>query len=265
MSNIGVKITERLIAGLRKFQPLVTATKAKDANEASTVMLVIDMLSEMFGYDKYSEISSEYAVKNTFCDLAILIDSQVQILIEVKAIGLDLKPAHIKQAVDYAANKGVEWVMLTNGTTWKFFKVLFEKPIRQELVAEFSFPDLSYKNAGHMDLLFLACKEGIKKSALDSMYSKHQATNKFFIAGVITSPDGLSFIRRSIRSLYPDTKIECDEILSTLEKDVLKRELVDGDEYLEAKKKIAKLDRRAEKLKARVPNGVASVSSSEPV
>lgn len=47
-------------------------------------------------------------------------------LIEVKAVGIDLRDGHAKQAVDYAANQGVEWVALTNG-------VIFVDTIRREL------------------------------------------------------------------------------------------------------------------------------------
>jgi predicted type IV restriction endonuclease len=41
---------------------------------------------------------------------------------------LELKDAHAKQAVDYAANLGVEWVALTNGQMWKVFRVISLPP-----------------------------------------------------------------------------------------------------------------------------------------
>jgi predicted type IV restriction endonuclease len=46
-------------------------------------------------------------------------DGSVQALVEVKAIGSERKDAHVKQAVDYVANQGVDWVVLTNGATWR--------------------------------------------------------------------------------------------------------------------------------------------------
>ena len=64
-------------------------------------------------------------------------------LIEVKAIGIDLKEPHVKQAVDYAANQGVDWVLLTNGTCWRVCNVGFGKPITQELVVDIDFPSLN--------------------------------------------------------------------------------------------------------------------------
>ena len=40
----------------------------------------------------------------------------------------------MKQAVDYAANQGIEWVALTNGNIWRVFRVIFAKPIDADLV-----------------------------------------------------------------------------------------------------------------------------------
>ncbi len=96
------------------------------------VMIVTDMLAEVFGYDKYSDVTAEYAIRSTSCDLATKLDGTVQALIEVKAVGLDLKDLHVKQAVDYAANQGVDWVVLTNGLRWRIYNVIFGKPISQE-------------------------------------------------------------------------------------------------------------------------------------
>jgi predicted type IV restriction endonuclease len=110
-----------------------------------SVTIVTDMLADLFGFDKYSEITSEYVIRGTFVDLAMKLDSTVHMLLEVKAIGLDLKSLFTKQAVDYAANQGVEWVVLTNGLFWQVYRVLFGKPIGQELVIEINFLDLNSK------------------------------------------------------------------------------------------------------------------------
>ena len=107
------KVADRLAAGLKRFKPVLDAAKDRDVNESDTSMIVTDMLAEVFGFDKYSEVTREYAIRGTFCDLATKIEGQLQTLIEVKAVGIGLRENHVKQAVDYAANQGVEWVILT--------------------------------------------------------------------------------------------------------------------------------------------------------
>nr|WP_061260548.1 hypothetical protein [Leptospira interrogans] len=85
---IPTKIFERISSGVKKFQPILTSAKTRDVNESDTVVIITDLLSEVFGYDKYSEITTEHVIKKTFCDLAIKIDGKVKLLIEIKAIGL---------------------------------------------------------------------------------------------------------------------------------------------------------------------------------
>src|SRR3954447_4206136 len=164
MASVPKKVAERLIAGIKRFQPILASAKARDVGEADTVTIIKDMLADVFGYDKYSEVTSEHAIPRTVIDLATKIDGTLQTLIEVKAIGLELKDSHVKQAVDYAANQGVDWVLLTNGTHWRIYNVIFGKPIDQELVIDIDICNLNPKNSADLEILFLFCKEGWVKS-----------------------------------------------------------------------------------------------------
>ena len=154
MATMSNKVKDRLVAGLKRFQPILAAAKARDVNESDTVTIIKDVLAEVFGYDKYTEITSEFSIRGTFVDLAIKLDGALQMLIEVKAIGLELKDSHTKQAVDYAANQGIEWVALTNGDNWHVYKITFGQPIGQELVFEFDFLSLNHKSENDIEMLF---------------------------------------------------------------------------------------------------------------
>lgn len=146
-TKIPSKVSDRISAGVKRFQPILESAKSRDVGESDTVTIIADMLSEVFGFDKYSEVTSEFAIRGTYCDLAIKLDNQLQMLIEAKAIGSELREGHLKQAVDYAANQGADWVVLTNGTIWRIYKVIFGKPIDQELVFEVNFATISHKSA----------------------------------------------------------------------------------------------------------------------
>ena len=91
-------------------------------------MIVTDMMAELFGYENIVKLQRNLLLRGTYCDLATKIEGKFQMLIEVKAVGIDLKESHIKQAVDYASNKGIEWVALTNANNWKVSKSIFSKP-----------------------------------------------------------------------------------------------------------------------------------------
>ncbi|NOU16642.1 MAG: restriction endonuclease subunit R [Bacteroidales bacterium] len=240
MATLPPKVQTRLASGLKKFQSIVSAARTKDINESDTVVIITDMLSDLFGYDKYSEITSEQAVKKTFCDLAIKIDGKVRFIIEVKAAGLDLKEDHIRQAVDYGSNAGVDWVILTNGSVWKVFKIIFGKPVSNELVYEFDFTQLNVKKDNDLELLYYVCKESLGKSVLADFHLQKQTFSKFFVGQLIISEPIIDSIRKIMKKLYPEVKVSNEEICSLIENEVLKREVIDGEKAEEAKKKINK-------------------------
>lgn len=257
MAAVPKKVAERLVAGIKRYQPILSAAKARDVGEADTVTIVKDMLADVFGYDKYADVTSEYAIRGTYCDLAIKMDGQLQTLIEVKAIGLDLKDSHVKQAVDYAANQGVDWVLLTNGLTWRVYHIIFAKPIDQELVLEIDFCALSPRSEGDVELVYLWCKEGWQRSVLGEYHTQKQALSRFFVGAMLQTDSVLDVIRRELRRVSPDVRIDSTQIKEVLVNEVIKREVMEGDKADEARKKInrtANNSLRAEKPKAPKPS-----------
>lgn len=239
------KVSERLVAGIKRFQPVLAAAKARDVGEADTVTVIKDMLAEVFGYDKYSEVTSEFSIRGTYCDLAIKIDGTLQTLIEVKAIGLDLKEQHVKQAVDYAANQGVDWVLLTNGLCWRVYHVVFAKPIAQELVVDIDFANLSTRSDSDIEKLYLWCKEGWQRSVLGEYHTQKQALSRFFVGAMLQTEPVVDVIRRELRRVSPDVRIDADEIRAVLVTEVIKRDVLEGEKAEEARKKISRAASKA--------------------
>ena len=271
MATIPKKVLERLSAGIKQYQPILAAAKARDVNEADTVTIVKDMLADVFGYDKYSEVTSEFCIRNSYCDLATKIDGSLAALIEVKAIGLELKDQHIKQAVDYAANQGSDWVLLTNGICWRVYNVEFSKPITHELVVDLDFTKLNPKSAGDLDKAFLWCREGWIKSVLGEYHSQQLALSRYFLGAVVLSEPVLEVARRELRRLSPDVKIEVEQIRAVLETEVIKREVLEGERADEARRRLARAAKKPlrdsgkkDQLVAEAPATVSAEVESSP-
>lgn len=247
--NIPAKIKTRMVEGLKKFQPIVESAKIRDANESDTVVLLTGILSDILGFDKYTDITTEHSIRGTFCDLALKINGNVSVIIEAKAIGIDLKDQHVKQSVDYGANKGIDWVILTNGVTWRVYKLLFTKPIQHIPVFQFDFLQIKSKSEEDLELLYNISKEGVLKNSLESLYVQKQATNKFMIGNLLYTETVLNAIKKEIKCIYPDLKVTSEEIEKVLFNSVVKREINEGEESEEAKKKIAKYLRKKDKIK----------------
>ena len=243
MAKIGIKVQNRIAQGLKQFLPVLSSARARDVSEADTVTLVKDMLAEIFGYDKYLEVSSEFSIRGTYCDLAIKLDGKLTLLIEVKAIGIDLKDQHVKQAVDYAANQGLDWVILTNSSKWQVYKLEFSKPISKELVLELNIENCSTRSSSDIELLYLLCKEGWQKSALGEFNSQQQALSSYTIAALLQSDTVLKTLKRELKRLSTDVRIEEEDITRVLLSEVIKRDALEGDKAKEAKRRVNRLEK----------------------
>lgn len=247
--KIPAKVQSRLVDGIKKFKPILKKAYLKDINESDTVLIVHDILSTIFGYDRFSEITSEYAINSNYCDLAIKMNNKICFLIEVKAIGIELNSNHISQAVNYGANKGVDWVILTNGINWKVFNIMFKKPICHDLVYEFNITELSTRLINDIELLYLVSKESLGKSALSEFHERKQALSKYFIGNLIIHEQVVDILRKQLKKFNPELKIDNDIIVDVLINEVLKRDALDGEKSDAAKRKIKNYFNRIQREK----------------
>ena len=244
MPTIPVRVADRLRSSLKEFQAIVQSAKSRDVNESDTVIIVTDMLSAVFGYDKYSEVTSELDIRGTHCDLATKSDGKIQSLIEVKAAGTELKDTHTRQAVDYCANSGIEWVTLTNSARWQIYRVIFGKPVDQELILDFDLLDLNPKKDEDIEKVYLLAKEGWSKSALEEFDVQRQALSRFSLGAVLVSDPILKLVRRQLKNMSPDAKFDLEQIKTVLLQEVLKRDVIEGEKADEARKRVARASHR---------------------
>lgn len=248
------RVGVRIKAGLKTFRRVLQEARKADRSEQDTVTIVTDLLAEVFGYDKYEDLTGEYSVRGTYCDLAVKVDGKIKYLIEVKAAGKSLKDHHLRQATDYAAKEGVEWVVLTNGTEWQAYKMIFEQPVRYEHVFDMN---LLEDGSDLREKIFMLSREGISKQAIDQYHEQRQALNRFSLAAVVMSERLLNVIRRELRRISPGVRIETDDIKDVLRNEVLKRDLFDTEELQEAKRRVRQA--RGRKLAERKVAPVSSV------
>ena len=250
MANIPKKVITRLTQEIGTFQKVLASARDRDINEADTVAIVSDLLASAFGFDKYTEVTSEFAIRNTYCDLAIKVDDKVKFLIEVKAIGLDLKESHLRQAVNYGANQGISWVVLTNGITWEIYRIRFEKPIGADLVCAIDLLDINPRKVEGQEKLFLLCKEGLSKEVMDEFHEHVQSVNRFIIGALTLSEPVVNTVRRQLRKMVPGLKVENGEIERILKSEVFKREVIEGAPAAKAKARVKRAISQAKKKPA---------------
>jgi len=78
------------------------------------------------------------------------------------------------------------------------------------------------------------------KSALEEYHVQKQSLSKFFIGQVLLTDVILDAIRKHVKKITPNAKLEIDDIKEVLSNEVVKREIYEGEKAEDAKKKIAK-------------------------
>lgn len=245
MANIPKKVAERFVKAVPRFQKVLQLAKDRDVNESDTVSVLNDIFGEVFGYDKYLEVTSELAIRGTYCDLALKVEDKIQFLVEVKAIGIELKESHLRQAVDYGANRGIQWVILTNGMEWMIYRIRFEQPINYDLVCKFDFTSINPRDHKDQECLFLLSKEGLSKNVREDFYEKVRSVNRYVIGSLILSEPVLMVLRRELKRMADGVKIEVSDVEQIVRAEVLKREVVEGEEAHAALLKVNKFYRKS--------------------
>jgi predicted type IV restriction endonuclease len=249
------RVIERIKAGLKKYQPILEAAKARDDNEANTVAIVRGMLADLLGYDMFAEVTSEFPIRGTSVDLAVKVDGDIRFLLEAKSIGTDLKDNHVKQAIDYGANHGIEWVILTNGIMWRLYRIRFQKPIEKDLACEMDLLTTSPKNEKLVSFLGTISKEGFTKSSINEFFQQNRALNKYIIAAVLLSDAMLLETRRQLRRLFDMALVDLDDIRMVIQNDVLKLNVINNEEDARrAQEDVKRATAKAAKAKAEAPS-----------
>lgn len=244
------RFLDRAKTHLRRYQKILESARARDVGESDTVLIATDFLADVLGYDKYGEITAEFVIRSTFCDLAIKINGQLRFLIEVKAIGTELRENHLRQAVDYGANQGADWVLLTNGAEWRAYRIRFEQPVSNDLVFDIDLLNPDCKNSELLEMLYLISREAIGGGEIDRYWQQKEATNRFVVTQILLSPPLLGALRRELRRLAPGLRVSEDDLATLLQVEVFKRDVLEGDKSEMAAKRVRRATRRRERERA---------------
>lgn len=182
---------------IRATRKILETLSATDLNEADTVFHLGNFLSEVLGYDNVTDISREFAIRSTYCDYALKIKDKLVIMIEVKAMPVQLKDNHLRQVIGYAMNAGVEWGLLTNFKEFRFYHIEFTKPIDKKLVFSVNLLTDDIKEVA--DKLWYLSKASFKKNEIVNYWHAMAALSPFNLATALLSPEIIKQVRRILK------------------------------------------------------------------
>lgn len=232
MAKITKKVRERLRAGVRRFKPLLKAAKARDASRADTATLALDLLSDLFGFDRYTEVTSELANREAVYDFAIHSGGSAAMLVRVSPIGTAPDDRYLLATAQHALLHGVEWIILTNGIGWQVHHVEDTGDTRPETPIVLAF-DLSHMQPGRdaqFETLFLLTREGHRGAGLDHFRLRLEVTNRHYLGAMLLSDPVVAAVRRELRKLNPELEITPLEVRENLANGVLRPDVAASHE-----------------------------------
>jgi hypothetical protein len=155
-------------------------------------------------------------IKGTYADYVIQVDKKRYFLVEVKALSFELSEKHLRQTINYGANEGIEYALLTNGKSFEFYKIIFEQPISARLIFNVDLNEASRLKDAANYLQHLH-KESVLKNSFRMLWNKCEATDPYNIAGIICSDPVLKVIKKLIRNKYNE-KCDDETILNAVHK-----------------------------------------------
>ena len=113
---------------LRKVEELAGIDIARDVRQGRRgsveenvkIKLTIPLL-ELLGYNVRRDMDFEHHVRDKRADIALMFDRKPRLIIETKSLDENLD-RHVEQALGYAFDEGVNWVMLTSGIETRLYK-----------------------------------------------------------------------------------------------------------------------------------------------
>jgi len=185
---------------LREYRKKYLAKKQNlELDESATRIMVNYFLTDVLGYIELDDIKTEYAIRGEYADYVIQLKRKKHFVIEVKAIQIDLNERHLRQSLSYAANEGIDWIVLFNGKQIQLYRVIFGKPIDVHKVFDFDIADLATIKTASRHLINL-CKTSVAKGDMETYWKRFDALTTPNLIKQLYTADVINCIRKKIKN-----------------------------------------------------------------
>lgn len=167
-------------------------------DESATRIMTNNFLTEILGYQELEEIKTEYRIRSEYADYVIQLKRKKHFVVEVKSIELDLNDRHLRQSLSYAANEGIDWILLLNGRQIQLYRVNFGKPVTTTLIYKLDLMDNEdFKKAP--SLLWYLSKRAVERGELETFWEKTNALNPVNLAKLLYSEEIVKRLRNDLK------------------------------------------------------------------
>lgn len=214
-------------------------------NEADTRIMTNSFLTEILGYRELEEIKTEYRIKSEYADYVIQLKRKKHFVVEVKSIELDISEKHLRQSLSYAANEGIDWILLLNGREVQLYRVNFGKPISTTLIFKIDFMNSEdLKKAP--ELLWNLTKRAIEKGELETFWKRTNALEPVNLAKLVYSEEIVKRLRNDLKE-QTGIYFQIEDVAASLAQ-IISDKVEFPKPRLRVKKKVSKKEPVVEKM-----------------
>lgn len=206
----------QLLSSLKVYYKQYLKKVNPELDESGTRLMINSLLTEVLGFTPIEEVKTEYMIRGTYADYVVQLKGIRYFLVEVKALGIVLSEKHLRQAVNYGANEGIEWAVLSNGKQFDFYKILFNKPIEERKIFSIDLSDIS-KFKVNSELLQYLHRLSIPNKGLDTLWNRCVALDPKTVAGLLQNKPVVNFIKRALKKKYKN-KFSDEEVIASLDR-----------------------------------------------
>lgn len=191
--------TKQVEMKLREYRKrYLTRKQNLELDESATRLMVNYFLTDVLEYIELDDIKTEYNIRGEYADYVIQLARKKHFVIEVKSIQLDLNNRHLRQSLSYAANEGIDWILLFNGRQIQLYRVIFGKPISHHMVFDFDLTDLSTIKEAALNIVHLR-KQAVVKGELDLYWKRFDALTPASLIKTVYTEDVIKAIRLKVK------------------------------------------------------------------
>jgi hypothetical protein len=107
--------------------------------------------------------------------------------------------------------------------------------------------------------MFLLAREAISADTLAVFHDRARLLNKYTVAQVLLSEAIVGAVRRELRRMFDDLKVDKDQVYTLLHDEIIKRDTLEGDKAKVAISKIKKAARKLEKSSRKGERAAVSI------
>jgi hypothetical protein len=218
-----LRTKDRIRKGLPRYSGILSQAMQRGISEEDTSTIIQSMLVDILGYDRFEDITGQFAVRGKWADWAVRCGDTLHFLVEVKSLGAKLRERDLFQVVSYSRQYGLEWTVLTTGDVWQCHRVPGGEDAEQFF--EIRLLDPSQSEEEKVECFYLLSKDGFARAAIQEQWQKAQCFRPLALARILLSEEVLRAVRRALRREHPGRQIDVPDVKAAITRSVIRGDL----------------------------------------